>query len=369
MTMDISGKTFQPRRNVVDLAIAQGKLTLNSEQNEAVRARERNQRVQMMDLVGRAAYPSALPESFRITLSGSEVLIGPGRIWTDGIESSNFGLPAEDGGVETFDAAHEELWSETPVPFDQQPYLPGVEPPDPADGNHLVYLDVWRRVLDHLKAPELVESAVGVDTAGRVQTVWQVKALAVPDGVTCQTPDDEIPDWLDEIAPSTMRLSSFLVPVSDPENPCVLPPGALLGTTENRTYRVAVGGFDDDGQPLLKWSRANGSVATRVRTVNSATQITVDEVARDDFTAFGPGDWIELVDDRTRADRAFGPDAYDRHRRSCDRHHHARDADPPGRLSHRRRRRADARPQLAHRALGPVRGGQRLERHRACRPD
>ncbi len=299
MTMDISGKTFDPRANHSDLLIAQGKLTLDSEQNAAAEARDRRWRVETMDLVGRAGYPAGLPESFRITLGGGgQVLIGVGRMYVDGLLAENHGLAAAQGGTVGFDAAHAELRSSTAVPFDQQPYLPGAAPPDPTLGDHLVYLDVWRREVNHLKDPSLVEPALGVDTAGRSQTVWQVGSLAVADDVTCATPDGEIADWADLIAPSSIRLSSFLAPVSDPDNPCEIPPGQQLRTTENRTYRVETHGLAADGRVLLKWSRVNGSVATRVTSIDSATQITVAQLARDDVHRFVPGDWIELIDDR-----------------------------------------------------------------------
>ena len=39
-------------------------------------------------------------------------------------------------------------------------------------------------------------------------------------------------------------------------------------------------------------------MATRVTTLDSATQITVAEVARDDVHRFAPGDWFEMIDDR-----------------------------------------------------------------------
>ena len=298
MTLDISGKTFDPRDNHSDLLIAQGKLTLDSEQNEAAEARDRRWRVETMDLVGQAGYPAGLPESFQITLGGGGLLIGVGRMYVDGLLAENHGLTAALGGTVGFDAAHAELRSVTSVPFDQQPYLPDAVQPNPADGDVIAYLDVWRREVNHLKDPSLVEPAVGVDTAGRSQTVWQVRTLGVPDDVTCATPDDAIAGWPAIIAPSTIRLTSLLVPVTDPDNPCEIPPGQQLRTTENRTYRVETHGLAADGRVLLKWSRTNASVGTRVRSIDSATQITVAEVARDDVHGFVPGDWIELIDDR-----------------------------------------------------------------------
>lgn len=298
MATNISGKTFDPRNDFSNLVIGQGKLTLDSEQNEASAALDRRWRVETMDLAGRAGYPDWLPDSFRIGLGPGGLQIGPGRFYVDGFLAENHGLTAAQGGTVGFDAAHEELRSTTAIPFDQQPYDPGAVQPDPGDGNQLIYLVAWRREVTHLKDPSLVEPAVGVDTAGRHQTAWQVRALPVPDNVDCSTPDEDIPGWPAIISPSTIRLTNLLVPVSDPENPCEVPSGQPLRTTENRTYRVASHGIAPDGRPLLKWSRTNESVATRVLTIDSATQLTVAEVARDDVHRFSPGDWIEIADDR-----------------------------------------------------------------------
>lgn len=47
----------------------------------------------------------------------------------------------------------------------------------------------------HLERPDLVESAVAVETSSRVQTVWQVRVLAEDAGsaATCGTPDASMP--------------------------------------------------------------------------------------------------------------------------------------------------------------------------------
>ena len=41
MTLDISGRTFDPRDNHNELLLAQGKLTLDSEQNEAEHGKQK----------------------------------------------------------------------------------------------------------------------------------------------------------------------------------------------------------------------------------------------------------------------------------------------------------------------------------------
>ena len=66
---------------------------------------------------------------------------------------------------------------------------------------HLAYLDVWEREVTYLEDPDLVEVAVGVDTTARTQTAWQVRLLPNIGNATCASDDDEIPGWLDVIAP------------------------------------------------------------------------------------------------------------------------------------------------------------------------
>ena len=59
------------------------------------------------------------------------------------------------------------------IDFTSQPYLPGSAVPA-GTGTYLAYLDVWTRPVTWLEDPALIDPAVGVDTTGRLQTVWQV---------------------------------------------------------------------------------------------------------------------------------------------------------------------------------------------------
>jgi hypothetical protein len=106
--------------------------------------------------------------------------------------------------------------TEVDVDYTQQPYLPGADAP--GAGPYLVYLDVWVRAVTFLERPELVEPAVGVDTTGRLQTVWQVKLLdlsaaTVPaGGWTCSTPDSALPaEWANLNLPPAGNLSTGVV--------------------------------------------------------------------------------------------------------------------------------------------------------------
>ena len=112
-----------------------------------------------------------------------------------------------------------------PLNYASQPYYPN-PPPLPQGGPHLVYVDVWQREVTAVQAPDLVEKAVGVDSTGRLQTVWQVKVLANVGNSTCATEDEDVPGWLALTAPSAARLStSTRVPNFEPD-PCQVPPAA-----------------------------------------------------------------------------------------------------------------------------------------------
>jgi len=60
---------------------------------------------------------------------------------------------------------------------ESQPFHPPVVLPAQA-GDYLIYLDVWERPISALEDPLVRETAFGgPDTAGRDQTVWQVKVI------------------------------------------------------------------------------------------------------------------------------------------------------------------------------------------------
>ena len=76
-----------------------------------------------------------------------------------------------------------------PIAYDKQPYFPNanVVAPLPTTGTHIAYLDVWQREVTALENPDLIEKAIAVDTATRLQTVWQVRLLEVPRETTCDS--------------------------------------------------------------------------------------------------------------------------------------------------------------------------------------
>jgi hypothetical protein len=216
------------------------------------------------------------------------------------------------------------------IDYAQQPYLPNAQ--IPGVGPYLVYLDVWQRDITSLQQPALIEPAVGVDTTGRLQTVWQVKLLDVSHlllqgrPVTCSTPDADIPAWANLLLPPGGNLSTGVVQ-SAPQGPCSLTPNTSYTGVENQLYRVEI---HQPGQPAsgtslpvgnpavgtatFKWSRDNASVATAVSGITSAfntagaefSKLTVQSLGRDQVLGFQPGDWIEITDDYLELNGAPG---------------------------------------------------------------
>ncbi|OEE67114.1 hypothetical protein A1OO_15265 [Enterovibrio norvegicus FF-33] len=297
MAVDISGKTFDPRHNYAELVSMQGRVVSDTPLNEAAAMIDRRFRAETIDLAGFCGYPAHLPDSFRLDVVAGSLLIHPGRYYVDGLLAENFGYDEHH-----FSLPLEELHSEVPIPFDDQPYRPMLTSADPGiqpeDGRYLAYLDVWKRPITFLEAPDLVDPAIGVDTSARMQTVWQVRLFGpVGEGVTCNTDDEDIEGWDAFIAPSSARLSSRANPASAVNDPCLLPPEGGYRGLENRTYMVAVHDVNEAGLPLMKWSRVNGAFAGRILAQPANNTLTLEQVAKDDYLRFSAGDWAEITDD------------------------------------------------------------------------
>lgn len=296
MPGDYTRVTFNPFEDHLGVLMQQGRVLLDADFNELVEILDRRSRAGTLDTIGRCAVPKETPDGFRIQIADPSITIGRGRIYVDGLLAENHGLPPLE-----FDPVLAEQRGTLPVPYDQQPYFPNaaaVAPISPKEGPYLVYVDVWQREVTHLEEPDLIEKAVGVDTATRLQTVWQVKALPVGQGTTCATPDGQIPAWTALIQPSAGRLTTKAVGVPQSTDPCIVNPAGGYRGTENRLYRVEVHEGGLLGAATFKWSRDNGSVATSVTALNTGRdELTVTRTARDSVLRFSPGDWVEVTDD------------------------------------------------------------------------
>jgi hypothetical protein len=304
MSGDYTRFTFDPRRDHSGVLMQQGRVMLDADYNELVELIDRRLRAETIDIIGHCIVPSETPDGFLIGLSGGGITIGPGRMYADGLLAENHG-----GDPVEWNASLEEQRGTMAIAYEDQPYLPDAADllPAPKDaGPYLVYVDVWKREVTRTEDTGLVEKAVGVDTATRTQTVWQVKVYPPPgskvglkDPISCDTPDDDIPGWLDFIAPSAGRLTTEGQGVPSVDDPCVIPPDGGYRGSENRLYRLEVHDPGGLGVATFKWSRDNASIATTVEAIDaSRTELTVTRTARDAVLRFSTGDWVEITDDR-----------------------------------------------------------------------
>lgn len=325
MSFDNSRYTFNPRKDYSGVVMQQGRVQLDADWNEWLAELTRRIRAGTLDSLGRAAYPATTPHAFEITLPGTgALLIGPGRMYVDGLLAENHGNPKD----AQWDPALNEM-SDTPQPpfasaatgaidYTLQPYMPaGTALPAAPSGSYLAYLDVWVRPVDYINDPDLVDAAVGVDTTGRLQTVWQVQLLPLTDlNPTCKS---KFTGW--PPAPSAGLLTTDTTPTA-PSGPCCVTSGAAYTGLENQFYRVEIHqkGTPSPVPPVspttgatFKWSRDNGSVITAVTGIatvssssGSVSQLTVESLGRDQVLGFRPGDWIEVLDDTSEYGQNHG---------------------------------------------------------------
>src|SRR5215469_3541771 len=316
MSFDASRFTFDAWNDYLGVVMQQGRVQLDSDWNEWVAEVMRRLQAGTVDILGTAAVPQATtPNGFLITPSNdgttNVLTIGRGRIYVDGLLAENHGLPTPSPLLWVDGSGNEPLppvlsWSPTlgeltgtsDTPYAQQPYYPSPPalPTDP--GPHLVYLDVWQRELTHLQQPDLIEKAVGVDTAERLQTVWQVKVLVDPGaGTTCATDLNGLLAAAG-IYPSGAQLTTDLAPVAQPTDPCQVPTSSGYKGLENQLYRVEIHQSGSAaGHPSFKWSRDDATVATVVTQIPASDTLVVQSVGKDDVLRFNPLDWIEITDD------------------------------------------------------------------------
>jgi hypothetical protein len=299
MSGDYTRFTFRPRDGYAGVLSQQGRVQVDADWNELWALLDRRLRAQLLDLYGRCGVPRRHPDGFRITRdAGGRLHIGVGRAYVDGLMAENHGTAPD-----LVEPVWGEVRGEQPTPYDAQPFREAGLAQPSGGGPHLVYLDVWQREVTAAVEPALVDKAIGIDTATRIQTVWQVRVLEdVGTGVTCATDLATVPGWEEATAPSAGRLTTVAVEPPEPDDPCsVAAEGGYRGV-ENRLYRVEIhdgGGASDT--PTFKWSRDNASVAVRVVEISGAAspapRVTVTRLGRDEVLRFRRDDWVEITDD------------------------------------------------------------------------
>ncbi|MEO6423679.1 MAG: DUF6519 domain-containing protein [Candidatus Nitrotoga sp.] len=305
MSGDYSRVRFDPRIDLSGVFMQQGRVQLDSDWNEWVAVLDRRLRAESVDtfgvhmtpgITGVAVVSPQTPDAFKIEAASGNITIGRGRMYVDGLLAENHG-----GGAAEFDAVLAELRGKTALAYNLQPYFPA-PPALPGGGPHLAYLETWQREVTYLQHPKLVESAVGVDTTTRLQTVWQVRLLANITGANCTTPDATVAGWQTLTLPSGGRMSIKAEGVPPALDPCELPPSGGYRGLENQLYRVEIHDGGTVGTATFKWSRDNASVASNVVEIVSQTatntELKLASLGRDAVLRFNTGDWVEILDDR-----------------------------------------------------------------------
>ena len=282
MKGDFSRQTFNAIKHYAKVLMQQGRVQLDADWNEQQSITEHRLTTESKDVVGASGAPQR-NAGFQISTAadGKTLIIGHGRYYVDGILCEN----------------------ENDIGYLNQPDFPNAQDVvaqlTAAQATAaIIYLDVWHRHVTALEDPLMRETALGgPDTATRVRTVWQVKALSAKPpgggGVSC---GDPLTDWDNLVAPSTGMLSARAQPTQATDSPCLLPPAAGYRSLDNRLYRVEIHQAGALGTATFKWSRDNGVAVTAVESVNGQ-DLTVHDLGRDDVLAFAGSQWVELTDD------------------------------------------------------------------------
>jgi hypothetical protein len=192
------------------------------------------------------------------------------------------------------EADDDATYTAQPYLISPTPLLAGNEASTATGRTDLVYLDIWQRHVTAVEDPGLLDPALnGIDTATRMQAVWQVRVLKNVGDVTCPS----VPGFPPAASGGILTVGADATP-SDAD-PCdVVVAGGYRGV-ENRLYRIEIHEGGALGTATWKWSRDNGSVAFPIEAfiASPASQVRLAALGRDRVLTLHEDDWIEIADD------------------------------------------------------------------------
>ena len=357
MTGDFTRDTFRPARGYSAVRMQQGRLFTDADWNEQGDIQRDALRGTARAVIGASGFPEDNP-GFAITAGsgGQALLIGGGEAYVDGTRivfaspdtlaltrASGAGTATKwqvDGGTRVSVGDYLVLAGNTPdqavrvatvlpdvagrqqfqgaAPLtpnnaatasryrsvESQPFLPPLALPATA-GDYLVYLDVWERPIGVLDDPAIRESAFGgPDTAGRDQTIWQVRIaslaeLAAAGAVTLPASCKSFGAGWTPFGPgATGRMAARAEAATAAVDPCVLPAAGGYRSLENHLYRVEIhnGGAMIGGGVSIKWSRDNAIHRAAYDAIDN-NALLVDSLGRDAEGSLKRDDWIEIRDE------------------------------------------------------------------------
>jgi hypothetical protein len=314
MKGDFTRVTFDRKKHFSRVLRQQGRVTVDADDNEQTSILLHYLRTLARDVIG----PYAAPVDgggFLASVDANGVTLTAGRMYVDGIlvENEDDAYRVDVGLIKTLRGDTDAAW---------------------------LYLDVWERHITALDDDSIREVALGgPDTGTRAQVTWQVKALQVPtafderitrlqqldpkntdeaiqeeigalqterknlgaDLATFQKDHKNPPDSTLCSGPgilltgiSRAKMTARVDPGAVPTDPCILSPIAKYRGMENQLYRVEIargGAVGDAKGPTFKWSRDNGSVATRWLGTDG------DDLLVAHTRGFVAGNWVELTDE------------------------------------------------------------------------
>ena len=281
MKGDFTRDTFDLTKHFSRVLQQQGRVQVDADANEQTAILLHYIRTLAADLIGPFAGPAGPDYGFEISIipkDDKSFNIGKGRYYVDGILCEN----------------------ETVASYAKQKNFPFPEELLP-NKDYLVYLDVWERHVTTLEDDDIREKALGgPDTATRAQVVWQVKVWYENGGLKAPSelnPNDIINAWSQWVhlwQPNTIGcLKAGIKPLDLPNDACHIAPDAKYRGLENQLYRVEIHSPGKDKSATFKWSRDNGSVATRIVEGSFAETSCLVESSR----GFEPGNWLEFTND------------------------------------------------------------------------
>jgi hypothetical protein len=305
MSGDYTRVTFDPAKGFSGVHKQQGRVSLDADFNEFEEILDRRDRSTAYDTFGGSVVPSTTPDAFKIGVdANNDLTIGTGRAYVDGIQVENFGDLSTPASAD-FDPAIGNLFDTLPLALKAEPFFysqPNATLPFPAISQtagtlNLVYLDVWQREVTSWEDERLLEPALGgPDTATRIQTTWQVKALSGVKSDVCSN----LPS---ELGPSTARMTAMATAAPPAPTPCVIQPAGGYTGLENRLYRVEIhkaGTLGGANVATFVWSRDNASLVAAVEKITAVAGgsiIKVESTGRDTWMRFEVSQQIELLDD------------------------------------------------------------------------
>ncbi|MFI2346417.1 DUF6519 domain-containing protein [Streptomyces sp. NPDC019443] len=283
MAGDYSSVGFDVYKHFSGVLMQQGRVQLDRDWNEQADILRHLLRSLATDLIGPHGGPGTGFAIGALSDVPRDLTIAPGHYYVDGILCENDGVR---------DSSKFPL---VPYRYSRQPDHPS--PPElEANGEYLVYLDVWEREVIALQDDDIREAALGgPDTTARSKVVWQVKALSVKDATDF---DPDRPDHYlrAKLPASTGRLRARARPQRTSDDPCIASPDARYRGPENQLYRIEIHRAGTPGQATFTWSRDNASVVFAVSHVADRS-VTLESLGRDEQSSLRPGDRVEVLDD------------------------------------------------------------------------